>query len=83
MTERKDNKRINDNYEIEVELHGYNTYLFKDKKSMVYINLINRLTGEIRQKRVTLDFIIRRVFQSEIETWKKEYNEIIVEELKE
>lgn len=39
------------------------------KSDIFIINLINNETGEIRQKRVTLDQIARKLFESEISNW--------------
>jgi len=42
----------------------------QDKDVRMFINLINKETGEIRQKEITMDQIARRIFESEISNWK-------------
>jgi len=44
-----------------ITIHGMDT---------VTINLVNQETGEIRQKKVTIDQIVRRIFEFEIVTSK-------------
>jgi len=61
MSERK---KISEPWTYEVCECDLETGIFR-------MNLYNLETGEIRQKQRTLDFIARRLFQSELRTWRK------------
>jgi len=72
MFERKQNKRIAEPWSIEIDVIANNNRYTLSSKTLnnpITINLINNATGEIRQKRVSIDQIARRCFESEIETW--------------
>lgn len=71
----KQKKRIAEPWisELELKVHDVHCgeyFVMRQKNDIININLINNQTGEIRQKRVTIDQIVRRVFESEIETSK-------------
>jgi len=70
----KQKKRIAEPWYTEIEFVG-NDYPYilnsiTHKDLSIPITLINKQTGEIRQKKVTIDQIARRIFESEISTWK-------------
>ncbi len=46
----------------------------------VVMNLIFLNTGEIRQKRRSMEWLMRRVFQYELKTWKRRWDEEIIYE---
>ena len=68
MIQRKQNKRIANPWFVEIDFRFNNNYycFSSQNDDTVLINLINENTGEIRQKRVSIDTIARRVFESEI-----------------
>lgn len=55
--------------EIEAENSVYN-FFSNSNKQIITISLINNKTGEIRQKHISLDTLARKVFESELKTWK-------------
>ena len=59
---------------IEIEIIGMNhsrgDYFTNDSNQIISINLVNNETGEIRQKQISLDTLARKVFESELKTWK-------------
>jgi hypothetical protein len=61
MIERKPNTMF-DPSEIEVEMIHTRNY--------IEVDLIFLATGEIRQKRMSIQELAKRAFQSEIDTWK-------------
>jgi len=69
MIERKQNKKIAYLWsaELDIATNDQYLYLFDGKLGLsIVINLVNEFTGEIRQKRVTIDQIARRCCESEI-----------------
>jgi len=43
------------------------------------VNLVNQKTGDIRQKRCSIDTVGRRMFASEISRWRNEkYNPVLI-----
>jgi len=53
----------------------------KKIKGRYVFNVIFLDTGEIRQKSRTEDWVMRRIFQSELRTWLQRYDEeIVIEE---
>jgi hypothetical protein len=79
MSTRKQNKRIAFPWIVEIESSNVN-YLRSDRpEDTIVVNLFNELTGEIRQKAVSIDQVGRRIFESEISTWE----DIELEDIKE
>jgi hypothetical protein len=73
----KDQRQFKGGWEAELDFSTKDEVLaMRDQE--VSINLVNSITGEIRQKRVSIDFIAQRVFRGEIETWRKKYGEDIL-----
>ena len=69
MIDRKQNKRIAFPWLVEIE--SPEEYLRSDRPDdIIRVNLFNELTGEIRQKIVSIDQVGRKIFESEISTWK-------------
>ena len=70
----KQNKIIAEPWIAEVEFKFNNQYYSLssvcDDTNDVFINLVNTSTGEIRQKKITVDQLARRLYESEIKTWK-------------
>jgi hypothetical protein len=68
----KQNKRIAEPWIAEIEFKFNNQYYFLssvcDDTNDIFINLVNTHTGEIKQKRVSVDQIARRVCESEIKS---------------
>jgi len=82
MIERKQNKRIAAPWIADIE-YKFNDQYFSlssmcDDTNIIWINLVNTNTGEIRQKRVTIDQIARRCCESEISS----YGDIELEDIK-
>ena len=42
---------------------------------VLVVSLVNLSTGEIRQKRISVDTLVRRIFASEIASWKKRWGD--------
>jgi len=42
---------------------------------IIMFNIIFVNTGEIRQKRRSKEWVMKRIFQSELKTWKNRYDE--------
>jgi hypothetical protein len=72
MVDRKQNKRIASPWvsEVEISIGGLYSTLQSENDDTLRINLVNKYTGEIRQKVVSIDQVVRRCFESEISSWK-------------
>ena len=49
----------------------------EDKGDDVFFTLLFSDTGEIRQKRRSKGWVMKRVFQSELKTWVRNYDEFL------
>jgi hypothetical protein len=68
--------KISEPWTAEVELRAGDSWLCgTNDNAVIIVNLVSNITGEIRQKRVSVDTLARRVFASEISTWKKKYGD--------
>jgi hypothetical protein len=66
-------KKIATQWYIEIDVIANNNHFILSSKILnnpITINLISDATGEIRQKKVSIDQIARKMFESEISTWK-------------
>lgn len=61
---------VPDKVELEAYEHPENPDLF-------IFNIIFLETGEIRQKRRSREWLMRRVFNSELKTWNKRWGDIL------
>jgi hypothetical protein len=70
----RQNKRISEPWIAEIEFKFNNQYYslssICDDTNDIFINLVNTHTGEIRQKKVLIDQLARRLFESEIKNRK-------------
>jgi hypothetical protein len=62
------------------DLHKVDLEIFKDG-DIVVINIKFQATGEIRQKRVSVNWLFNKLFSSQIKTMKKYNEELIVDNL--
>ena len=44
---------------------------------MIVFNIVFPDTGEIRQKRRSKEWVMKRIYQSELRTWNKKYGEVL------
>lgn len=77
---RKPNVKLADNWFGELLIN--HTWHCLDGGTVVTVNLINSNTGEIRQKQLTFDALIRKAFDSEIKTWNKKYDSSMTKQVR-
>jgi hypothetical protein len=66
----------------EVELRVGDKWLYGGSdNAVIIVNLISDITGEIRQKRISVDTLARRVFASEMRRLKREYGDRCPEDI--
>ena len=76
METRQTKRKIADPWYVEIEVipkKGERYFITSQTEAVIAVNLISNRTGEIRQKRVSLDTFARRIFKSEINTWRNRW----------